>query len=367
MKALNPAKGTSLRYNHIIGTGGIGSGIFFSMEGNHSLGRNESRLATLEPYRDYCKQHIIMHYITVLLVASKSGAFQSFPIGKIGNDDVGQRLLSMMDKAGMSTKHVDVCNNASTLFSVCFQYPDHSGGNITSANSASNLVHPEDIASFFEQYNLNGNEGIVIAAPEVQVETRISLLNYGKKHGLLNVASILSSEVEEFTRLKGFELTDLLAINIDEAQHIAAIEGDTPDTEKVIDTCLRQLQKANPEMVVLITDGAHGSYCHYKDRLEFTPSLKTEVVSTAGAGDAFLAGTISGLCCGLPLFKGFSTAELIQSPLQTAVELGTILASFSVTSADTIHEGANAGSIEKYIQKFGLKLSEEFSKLFLNH
>jgi sugar/nucleoside kinase (ribokinase family) len=366
MKTLKPIKGTSFQYNHIIGTGGVGSGIFFSMEGNHTLGRNESRLGTLEPFSDYCKQHIIMHYIAVLLGASKSGAFLSFPIGKVGDDDVGQRLISMMDKAGMDTSHVKVSDKASTLFSVCFQYPDHSGGNITSGNSASDLVQPGDIRSFFEQYHLNGNKGIILAAPEVKLETRICLLKYGNEHGLFNVASILSSEVDEFTRLKGFELTGLLAINIDEAQRIAAIEGNQPDSEKVVDACIRKLQLTNPEMVVLITDGVKGSYCSYRNKFEFTPSLKTEVVSTAGAGDAFLAGTISGLCCGLPLFKGFSTAELIQSPLQTAVELGTILASFSVTSADTIHEGANAGSIEKYIQKFGLKLSDEFSKLFLN-
>jgi len=364
MNTLNSTKGKSFRYNHIIGTGGIGAGIFFSMEGNHTLGRNESRLGTLEQYHDYCKQHIIMHYIAFLLGASKTDRFRSYPIGKVGNDDIGQRLLVMMDKAGMSTKHVGVCDNAATLFSVCFQYSDHSGGNITSGNSASNLVKPEDIDSFFEQYDLNGNEGIVLAAPEVPVETRIRLLKYGKEHGLFNAASVLSSEVEEFTRLKGFELTNLLSINIDEAQRIAAIEGDQPNPEKVIDACIRKLLKENPEMKVLITNGAHGSFCYYKDKHEFTPSLKTEVVSTAGAGDAFLAGTIAGLCCGLPLFKGFSTTELNQSPLQTAVELGTILASFSVTSADTIHEGANAGSIDKYIKKSGLKLSGEFSKLF---
>ncbi len=353
-----------LCYNHIVGTGGIGSGIFFSLEGDHTLGRNESRMGRLEPFRDYCKQHIIMHYIAVLLGAGKTGSFQSFPIGKIGNDDVGHRLLSMMEKAGMDTGHVKVSNNAATLFSVCYQYSDHSGGNITSTNSASNLVHPRDIDAFFDNYTMNGKEGIVLAAPEVPLIARIRILEQGKNHGMLNVASVLSSEIEEFEQMKGFELTDLLAVNIDEAQRIAKIEGDQPETWDIIQSCTSRLQKVNPEMRVLITDGSRGSYCYYKGVVEFTPSLKTTVVSTAGAGDAFLSGTIAGLCCGLQLFKGFSSGELHELPLQTAVELGTVLASYSVTSADTIHEGASASTLCNYIRQSGLLMSESFENLF---
>ena len=49
LKSILPA---GLAYNHIVGTGGIGSGIFFSMKENDTLGRNESRMATLLPYKD---------------------------------------------------------------------------------------------------------------------------------------------------------------------------------------------------------------------------------------------------------------------------------------------------------------------------
>jgi len=364
MTALKPIHGKMLRYSHIIGTGGIGSGIVFSMEGNQTLGRNESRLGKLEPFRDYCKQHIIMHYIAVLQGAGKGGAFQSFPIGKIGNDDQGSRLQSMMEKAGMDTGQITVTDHAATLFSVCYQYPDYSGGNITSSNSASKLVKQEDITSFFKNYQMNGREGIVLAVPEVPLGTRISLLRNGQERGFYNVASLLSSEVADFTRLRGFELTNLLAINMDEARHISGIEDDRRETKQILRSATFRLQKINPEMTILITDGVHGSYCYYKNQDEFTPSLKTEVVSTAGAGDAFLAGTLSGMCCGLPLFKGFSNLELGHAPLQTAVELGTVLASLSVTSADTIHLGVDALSLEQYINQSGLKMSREFKSLF---
>src|SRR4051812_24043493 len=100
MISLKPVSGTRLKYDHIVGTGGIGSGMFFLMKGNHTLGRNESRMATLLPCKDFCKQHIILHYIAVLLGA-KTGNFFVFPIGKVGNDGVGKELVEMMGNVGM--------------------------------------------------------------------------------------------------------------------------------------------------------------------------------------------------------------------------------------------------------------------------
>jgi hypothetical protein len=39
----------------------------------------------------------------------------------------------------------------------------------------------------------------------------------------------------------------------------------------------------------------------------------------------------------------------------------------SVTSADTIHEGADAASVYKHIQQAGLTMSENFKNLFANN
>lgn len=362
MKSLNTQ---TLKYNHIIGTGGIGSGILFSLAGDHTLGRNESRMATLEPSRDFCKQHIIMHYIAVLLGAEPGGEFQSFPIGKVGNDEIGAQLTVQMSEVGMDTKNISVCETSRTLFSICYQYPDHCGGNITSDNSASSLVSGDDIDSFFQHYQLIGKSAVMLAAPEIPVETRIKLLQKGRENGSLNIAAVSSSEVEEFIKLGGFKLTDILSVNIHEAQTIAGMKVET-ETKAIVTDCIQNLIEINPEITILITDGVNGSYCYQNGKLEFTPVLKTEVVSTAGAGDAFLAGTVSGICCGLPLFKDPGTEKIAETSLQTAVELGTLLASLSVTSADTIHLHADAKNLHEYAIEKGLKFSPGFARLFEN-
>lgn len=353
-----------MQFDHVVGTGGIGSGIFMSMEGSRTLGRNESRLATLLPYKDYCKQHIILHYISVLLGSKVNGNFQTFPVGKVGNDDIGKKLVQKMKSVGMDTSNISTSYDSSTLFSVCFQYPDHTGGNITTLESASSKVSPEDICRFFDGFGPEGSREVIMAAPEVPLATRIKLLEYGRKRKSLNTASLLSSEVDEFKLMHGFEMVDILSINIDEAGSIAKMNYESVESRTVVDACINTLIAINPGISVLITDGAKGSYCYDNKRLKYTSALLVPVISTAGAGDAFLAGTIVGICCGLPLTKETQDDFFSGSPLQSAVELGTLLASISVTSADTIHLTVDASLLYKFAMKNKVVFGSDFLKVF---
>lgn len=333
-------------FDHIIATGGIGSGMFFSLTGDHTLGRNESRMAILLPYKDYCKQHIIMHYISVLLGAGKQGGFQSYPIGKVGDDEIGRSLIEKIETAGMNSGAVTIVENTATLFSVCFQYPDKTGGNITTENSASGQVTPGDIESFFQTFRSHNEREIILAVPEVPLETRIRLLEYGRQRGSLNVSSVLSSEIDNFRRLKGFYLTDVLFVNIDEAGHIANNHSD------IVDNCIGTLKDLNPAISVIITDGSNGSYTWADNHKTHTPAIKVNAISTAGAGDAFLAGTLTGICCGLALTH--------------AVTIGSLLAAYSVTSADTIHPEANAQTLYNFAGKQAPSIVSQFAGLFKN-
>jgi len=75
------------RYRALLGTGGIGSGKFFLLQGNHTLGREESRSGRFLDRQDYCKLHIVCDYVKILL----GDDFQTFPIGKVGEDEAGGR------------------------------------------------------------------------------------------------------------------------------------------------------------------------------------------------------------------------------------------------------------------------------------
>ena len=93
---------TSRDYDVVIGTGGIGSGIFLALEGDHTLGREESRAANLLDQRDYCKLHIVSHYVQQLMGPD----FPVIPIGKVGDDDRGRTVTEEMRNAGLDTSYV---------------------------------------------------------------------------------------------------------------------------------------------------------------------------------------------------------------------------------------------------------------------
>ena len=111
----------------MIGVGGIGSGRIFAVKGDSTLGREESRSGSFLDAQDYCKLHIIAHYIQVLL----GPGFLSLPIGFVGNDEPGRRLLEEMAQAGMDLRYVKIDAQAPTMYSICIMYPDGSGGNLT--------------------------------------------------------------------------------------------------------------------------------------------------------------------------------------------------------------------------------------------
>jgi sugar/nucleoside kinase (ribokinase family) len=359
MSRLYPIGPGGYRYDHIAGTGGIGTGIFFSLVSNETLGRNESRAGYLLPYKDYCKQHIILHYIAVLLGRS----FSVYPIGKVGHDEQGKWLLQVMQQAGVDTRYVSQSADAATLFSVCFQYPDKSGGNITTDNSASSQLSVADIEYCFLAGEIPAGKEIILAVPEVPLAARIALLRQGRKRKSLNVASFLSAEAVDFIGAGGIQLTDLLSINMDEARNIIGQSPEEENDSMVIEACVEKLLQLNPALSLIITNGSKGVYCFTGGILYEYPALSVPVVSTAGAGDALIAGIICGLCCGLPLAAKNAMAG---TSLNTAVELGVLLAAYAVTAADSIHPLVSADALYQFLRDHEQTPGPAFRQLFIN-
>ena len=315
-------------YRHVIGTGGIGSGILFEMDGNRALSRNETRLAHLSPAKDYCKQHIILHYIARILTPDVS----VHAIGAVGDDQPGRALLQMMAEAGIDATFVARHRELPTMYAVCLQYPDKAICNVTTANSASAAVSAVDIEQAIAALPFAPDRGtIAIAVPEVPLEARLTLLSLAKNGGAFCVASFLSDEAGDFARGDGIRNTDLLVINEDEA---AAFLGDAmEDPQQLVSACYRKVKEQNPSALLAITFGAEGSYPCQGDQIVHLPAVPVKVVATGGAGDAFVAGTVCGLALGLPFLPGGGPS---------AAQLGASLAAESITKLDSI-----ADSIDK--------------------
>ena len=317
------------QFRRIIGTGGIGVGTLWYMTDDRILGKNESRSAALTDAKDYCKQHIILHYLAQVL----GGDTHVCAIGKVGDDVNGNRLLAEMNVAGIDTTCVEIDKSGVTMQSVCMHYPDKSVCNITTNNSVCQNVSPEYVCASLTKLPSLNEKTVMLAAPEVPLVSRLALLKAGKQAGTFNVASVLCDEAAAFSRNGGLELCDLLIINEEEAVALAG-SASREALQSIIDT---------NDLTIIVTLGKEGSFIVNRNGTYRRAAMPvTSAVSTAGAGDAFTAGVICGLHFGLDLCN--------VSGGRTAVDVGHFLASFSVQCQHTIADNLTRKDILDFLQ-----------------
>jgi ribokinase len=332
-------------YHALIGTGGIGSGIFFALQGDHTLGREESRGGRFLDQRDYCKLHIIAHYVKVLLGPS----FETILVSRVGQDAWGSRLMQEMEETGLDTRYVQVCPGEATLISVCLLYPDGSGGNLTAVDSACERVDAAYISQAEPEFARRAGQGIALAAPEVPLAARLRLLQLATDHQFLRAASFTSAEMLPAARQGLFALTDLLSLNLDEAAALLGWEADAHPPEAITQAAAHRLLDFNPALKLAITAGKSGSWTWEGDQWNHLPAIPVQVSSSAGAGDAFLAGLIAGTAAGLPWFQ--------------AHELAGLAAALSVTSPHTIHPGLERDALRELALRSGISLAPSVESL----
>jgi sugar/nucleoside kinase (ribokinase family) len=265
--------------------------------------------------------------------------FNVYPIGRLGDDDIGRSLYGEMENAGLDVRFVELVPGEKTMFSFCFIYPDGAGGNLTVEESACTKVDVECIGKATDVFSRHEGSFIALAAPEVPLGARKRLLELGRKHKGFNVASFTSGEMNAALDDNMFELVDLLAVNLDEAAALCDTVVDEKNTEAIVGRTVKKMLTYNPSMCLSITCGKGGSWSWDGHNLSFQPIFPvSEVKSSAGAGDAHIAGILAGLVSGLSLPQS-----------QT---LGTLAAAYSVTSPHTIHPGMSRQALLNFANHF---------------
>ena len=327
-------------YRFLVGVGGIGSGMFLALSGDHTLGRNESRAGTILDRRDFCKLHIVAHYVAAL-----APGLRVMPIGRIGEDAAGASVRNDMRAVGMDVQFVTVDLEAPTLFSVCFTYPDGDGGNITTDDSASSRVTGEDVERAVESLG-DPAGGIGLTVPEAPLPARAKLLELGRRHGWLNAASFTTGEIPEALASGMFAHVDLLSVNRDEAAAIAGVDPDG-DAAAIAEAAAAKLAGINPDIRLCVTAGSDGAFGWANEQMEFTPAPAIPAVNTAGAGDATLSALVVATAAGLPLIDPDrpTRSSLTDAPLTTAMDLAALVSGLAVASEHTINFAADPSAV----------------------
>lgn len=324
-------------YHALIGTGGVGAGTLFALDGNETLGREESRGGRFLPHRDYCKLHIITHYVQTLLGPD----ITVMPAGRVGDDETGQRLYREMQAVGLDLSAFETVPGETTLNCICLVYPDHSGGNLTVTDSASARVSPAFIRRTEPQFARFSGNGIALAVPEVPLDARRELLKLGTQYNFFRVASFVSGEMDNVRASAILAQVDLLALNLDEAT--ALVDTEEKDEARILQQTLAYARSINPQILLSVTLGSRGSRVFGPEINDERPILHVPVQSTAGAGDAHLSGLLAGLTLGLPL--------------PDAHQLAQLTAAVSVTSCHTINDQLDTAAIRDLARSQNLALS----------
>ena len=357
----------SQNFTTLVGVGGIGTGICFRLEGDATLGRNESRPARLLDVRDYCKLHIITHYVALLLGAKPSGEpFHVAPVGFVGDDERGRRLIGEMSEVGMDTALVKVAGDRPTLFSVCFEYPDGSGGNMTTSDSAAAALAAEDVAAAAPIFDAAAGRAIALGAPEVPLAARAALLRLARASGAFRVLALTSAEVKEALEGGLFRMADLVALNEDEAAALAGAAFDPAEPLPFLESLAGALRRENERIRIILSAGKAGAWGFENGRWDHSAPPDVPVASTAGAGDALLAGAVAGIAAGLPLAVGAPwQGSTPARPIETALEFAVLLAAFTVTSPHTIHPDADLAAVIAFAGECGVDFSRNVTDLFV--
>jgi sugar/nucleoside kinase (ribokinase family) len=188
-----------------------------------------------------------------------------------------------------------------------------------------------------------GEAGIAVAAPEVPLEARAELLTLAGRHGLFRAAGFTRGEMETVRSSGLLDSVDLLAVNLEEAVAAAGMDAAAAraaeglELSKLVEATLGKISRRHPRLALSLTSGARGSWTWNGSRITHDPAVPVSVETTAGAGDAHLAGILAGLAAGLPLAE--------------AQQLGTLAGSASVTSPHTIHPGLDADLLRSLCAK----------------
>lgn len=220
-------------------------------------------------------------------VATARLGSESYFIGIIGNDKLGEIAVDLYKEEGVDTRYLKKTDEMATGVGFIILNPQGHNGIILDM-SANKLMDPAFVDLAEEQI---ARSAVVMSVLEIPPAAAKRAMQLGRKHGvltLLNPAPAAPLDAETFQNV------DVLTPNETE---LRILMGLAPDDPTPTETLARQLQ-ARGVRTVIVTMGEHGSLVLTPDRQVLVPPVSVDVVDTTGAGDAYNSGLAVALAEG---------------------------------------------------------------------
>lgn len=212
-------------------------------------------------------------------------------ISAVGNDELGEALLSEINKKGLSTALISV--HASKPTSVVEVVLDENGSaqyQIVTDTAWDNISLTEQIRDTVKNTDI-----FVFGSLIARTETSFNTLNQLLADANFKVFDVnLRAPHYQLEKLVALmNQADFIKLNDDELYEIAKLMGSKYHS---LEQNLAFIAKQTHTDFLCVTKGNHGALLSIKGKNYYNSGYHVDVVDTVGAGDSFLGSLIYQLC-----------------------------------------------------------------------
>ena len=254
-------------------------------------------------------------------------------IGKIGNDDAGNRDIKWLKEDHVDVRALLQSNDVSTGQGFCFI--DDQGNNmiITGESSSKALTLDEVI----EGIDLLSPAKIFIGGFEIRKPLVLEACKIAKSKGMQTILN--PSPVPE-DGLEPTEFVDYFIVNELEAKLLLGLPINTKQNPQFL--CSNLLEKYKP-LCVIVTLGEEGAAGMNREKYWRIPACENiKVQDTCGAGDGYLAAVAVNLVWGKDIEKACMWAN--------------VYSAYTVTKVDCALSYPTIGELQTFADQHNLKL-----------
>lgn len=219
----------------------------------------------------------------------------------------GEYIESFLRERSIKSNFVHTAAPVRVNIKIC----DKKNGTYTDLNESVVPPSEEELLKLFEAVEKSAEENDVLYVGGslpcgMRTDVYKEIVGIGKKHGAVTAADASGEAMRLCLRSK----PDIIKPNEKETEEILGLCIKNEE-DAINAVCAFRKRGAN---TVLLTLGENGAYCAAEDGIYRVISPKTDVLSTVGAGDAFLAGFVYGMKSGtetaLRLAASFAAAKI---------------------------------------------------------
>ncbi len=199
-------------------------------------------------------------------------------VGRVGDDDFGDRMRTTLAGAHVDTRHVTVTEGAAT--GVALISVDVRGENaIAVSGGANRRLSPADVDAAAEIFS---SARVCLLQLEIPLETVLHAIRVCRSAGVETILDAAPAPDDPPAELFA---ADILSPNLAEAEALAREPAAGHREAKALAAALA----ARGARQVVIKLGEHGALYYDGERFEHVPELRIMPVDTTAAGDAFTA------------------------------------------------------------------------------